>query len=56
MGATEFLRGGGHHINFICGKEGRMPKNLKDFKSEWATEVMATGISEEEKDRRRCSV
>ena len=33
---------------------GRNPKNLKIFKSEWDMEVLAVGINEGEKGRRRC--
>lgn len=41
-------------ISFV-ERDGRIPKNLKVFKSEQATEVII-GISEGEKDNRRCSV
>lgn len=37
-------------------RDGRIPKNLKVFKSELVMEVLAIGISEGEKGHRRCSV
>lgn len=35
-------------------RDGRIPKSLKIFKSEWDKEVLAVGINEGETSRGRC--